>query len=346
MKRFMLMMAAVAAFASPLAGQARAQDGRTPPDKVTFATNWLPQAEHGGHYQALADGTYARYGLDVTITPGGPQANNRMLLVAGKVDFYMTANLIPSFSALEQKIPVVAVASMFQKDPFILMSHPGQGFDRWEDLNKATPFIGAEALAGVFQWLKQEYGFREAGVKPYTFNPVPFVADKKSIQQGYLTSEPFAVEQVGKFKPNIFLAADHGFDTYSTLIETRRDMVEKRPDLVQRFVDASIIGWYNYVYGDNAAANARIKRENPDMTDAQIAFSLAKMKEYGIVDSGEALVKGVGAMSDERVKSFYDKMTKAGVIKPGLDVKAAYTLRFVNKGVGLDLRPKDAGSAR
>ena len=319
---------------------AQAQAPAQPRDRVTFATNWLAQAEHGGHYQALVDGTYAKYGLDVRIMQGGPQANNRMLLAAGKVDFYMTANLIPSFTALEQKIPVVAVASMFQKDPFILMSHPGQGFDRFEDLSKATAFIGAEARAGIFQWLRTTYGFREENIKPYTFNPAPFIADKKSIQQGYLTSEPFAVEQAGKFRPNIFLAADFGFDTYSTLIEARRDTVEKRADLVQRFVDASIIGWHNYMYGDNTAANALIKRENPEMTDAQIAFSIEKMKEYGIVDSGDALKLGIGAMTHERVASFYDKMVKSGVIKPGLDIKQAYTTQFVNKGVGLDLRKK------
>lgn len=329
-----IVAAAAALFAAFGLGAAHAQD------RVTFATNWLPQAEHGGHYQALVDGTYKKFGLDVRILPGGPQANNRILLAAGKVDFYMTANLIPSFTALEQKIPVVAVASMFQKDPFILMSHPGQGLDRFEDLSKATAFIGAEARAGIFQWLRTTYGFRESNIKPYTFNPAPFIADKQSIQQGYLTSEPFAVEQAGKFRPNIFLAADFGFDTYSTLIETRRDTVEKRPELVQRFVDASIIGWYNYMYGDNRAANEMIKRENPEMTDAQIAFSIEKMKEYGIVDSGDALRLGVGAMTDARVASFYDKMVKSGVIKPGLDVTQAYTTRFVNKGVGLELRPK------
>ncbi len=335
MKHLKVIVAAAAAFFS-ISGASQAQT----PDRVIFATNWLAQAEHGGHYQALVDGTYKKAGLDVRIMQGGPQANNRILLAAGKVDFYMTANLIPSFTALEQNIPVIAVAAIFQKDPFILMSHPGQGFDKFENLSKATALIGAEARAGIFQWLRTAYGFREQNIKPYTFNPAPFIADKTSIQQGYLTSEPFAVEQVGKFKPIIFLAADHGFDTYSTLIEARRDTVEKRADYVQRFVDASIIGWYNYMYGDNSAANALIKRENPEMTDAQIAFSIAKMKEYGIVDSGEALKRGIGAMSDERIASFYDKMVKSGVIKAGLDVKQAYTARFVNKGVGLDLRPK------
>ncbi len=339
MKHLKVIIAAAATFFS-ITGAAHLSAQAQTPDRVIFATNWLPQAEHGGHYQALVDGTYKKAGLDVRILPGGPQANNRILLAAGKVDFYMTANLIPSFTALEQNIPVIAVASIFQKDPFILMSHPGQGFDKFEDLSKATAFVSAEARAGIFQWLRTAYGFREQNIKPYTFNPAPFISDKASIQQGYLTSEPFAVEQVGKFRPNIFLAADHGFDTYSTLIEARRDTVEKRADYVQRFVDASIIGWYNYMYGDNTAANALIKRENPEMTDAQIAFSIAKMKEYGIVDSGDTLKRGIGSMSDERIASFYDKMVKSSVIKAGLDVKQAYTTRFVNKGVGLDLRPK------
>ena len=314
--------------------------GASAQDRITFATNWLAQAEHGGHYQAVADGTYAKFGLDVTIRPGGPQLNNRLLLISGKVEFYMSANLIPSFTALEQNVPVQSVAAIFQKDPFIFMSHPGQGFDKWEDLKNATAFVGNEALASVFQWLKQEYGFREERVKPYTFNPAPFIADKRSIQQGYVTSEPFEVERQGKFKPNVFLAADYGFDTYSTLIESRNDYIAKSPSIVQRFVDASVIGWYNYMYGDNRAANAMIKKSNPEMTDEQIAFSIDKMKQYGIVDSGESLTLGIGAMTDARIASFYAKMVKAGVVKPGLDVRRAYTLQFVNRRTGLDLRPK------
>lgn len=335
MKRFALTTFVLAAAAALASTQASALD------KVTFATNWLAEAEHGGHYQALVDGTYAKYGLDVKILPGGPQANNRLLLVAGKVDFYMAANMIPPFSAVEENLPIVVVASMFQKDPIVFMSHPGQGFDKFSDLNRASVFIGKETLVNIFQWMKQEYGFKDENVKPYNFNPAPFIADKKSAQQGYVTSEPFAIEQVGKFKPNLFLLADYGFDSYSTLIETRKDLVAKNPDLVQRFVDASIIGWYNYMYGDNSKANELIKRENPEMTDEQIAFSIAKMKEFGIVDSGDSLALGIGAMTEARMKSFFDKMARAKVFKADLDYRKSYTLQFVNKKVGLDLRPKN-----
>jgi NitT/TauT family transport system substrate-binding protein len=188
--------------------------------------------------------------------------------------------------------------------------------------------------------LKADYGFDESKVKPYTFNAQPFLADKNSAIQGYVTSEPYAVETQGHFKPKVFLLADYGFNAYSTLIETRRDLVAKQPGLVQRFVDASATGWYHYIYGDSRPGNELIKKQNPEITDALLAYSIAKMKEFGIVDSGDSVKLGIGAMTDARVKSFFDKMVRAGVVKPGLDYKRAYTLQFVNKGVGAELRPK------
>jgi NitT/TauT family transport system substrate-binding protein len=309
-------------------------------DKVTFGTNWVAEAEHGGFYQALADGTYRKYGLDVTIVPGGPNANNRMLLLVGKLDFYMSANTLQGFDAVAQNVPTVEVAAMFQKDPQVVIAHPGQGIDKLEDLKKLTLFVSPEGMSTYFQWLKADYGFKDDRTKPYTFNAQPFLADKNSAMQGYVTSEPFAVEQEGKFKPKVFLLADDGFSAYSTLIEARRELVEKKPDVVQRFVDASIIGWYNYLYGDNSAGNALIKKQNPEMTDALLAYSVAAMKQYGIVDSGDAATLGVGAMTDARMKDFFDKMVRAGVAKPGLDYRKSYTLQFVDKKVGLELRPK------
>ncbi|TSJ60683.1 ABC transporter substrate-binding protein [Starkeya sp. 3C] len=307
-------------------------------DKVTFGTNWVAQAEHGGFYQAVADGTYAKYGLDVTIVPGGPQANNRLLLPVGKIDFYMGANMLQAFSSVAEGIPTIIVAALFQKDPQVFIAHPD--VTAFEQLKQKTLFVSKEGLASYFQWLVADYGFSESQVKPYTFNAAPFLVDKNSAMQGYVTSEPYSVEQQGGFKPALFLLADYGFDTYATTIETRSELVKQNPDLVQRFVDASIIGWYNYLYGDNTKANALIKQDNPEMTDAMIAFSVAKMKEYGIVDSGDTKTLGVGAMTDARVKSFYDKMVEAKVVKPGIDYVKSYTTQFVNKGVGKELAPK------
>jgi NitT/TauT family transport system substrate-binding protein len=307
-------------------------------DKVSFGTNWVAEAEHGGFYQALADGTYRKSGLDVKIVPGGPNVNNRILLAVGRLDFFMSANSLQTFDAVEHHIPTVAVAACFQKDPQVLIAHPG--VKRFEDLKRMTLYVSKEGIASYFQWLKADYGFDPDKVKPYTFNPQPFLTNKNSAMQGYITSEPFAIKQRTGVEPKVFLLADYGFNAYSTLIETRRELVEKKPDLVQRFVNASIIGWMNYLYHDNTAGNDLIKKQNPEMTDALLAYSVAAMRAHGIVDSGDALSLGVGAMTDARMKSFYDKMVRAGVVKKGIDYRRGYTLQFVNKKVGIDLRPK------
>jgi NitT/TauT family transport system substrate-binding protein len=308
-------------------------------EKVVFGTNWLAQAEHGGYYQAVADGTYSACGLDVTIQQGGPQVAGRPLLLAGKIDFYMGGNMQQAYDAVAQGIPLRVVAASFQKEPQVIMSHPGEGLDKWEDLVNAEQYIISDEGAQSFLlWMATEYGFDVSKRVPYTFNPAPFIANKRSIQQGYVTSEPFAVEKEGGFLPNQFLLADYGYSTYSTTIETMQETIDKRPEVVQCFVDGSAKGWYNYLYGDNKAANELIKKDNPDITDEQIAFTISQLKKFGIVDSGDAENLGIGAMTDERMKDFYDKLVRAKVMPEGIDISKAYTLQFVNKGVGLDLK--------
>ena len=139
----------------------------------------------------------------------------------------------------------------------------------------------------------------------------------------------------------VHLLADNGFSTYSTTIETRAELVQNKPAMVQKFVDASMIGWYNYLYGDNKAANEMIKKLNPENNDADIAAGIALIKKLGIVDSGEALQNGIGAMNMARAKDFYDKMVRAGLYKPGeVDLAKVVTTQFVNKKVGLDVKRK------
>ena len=320
---------------SVMATAAFAQSGAKR-DAVSFGTNWLAEAEHGGYYQALADGTYQKFGLDVTIRQGGPQAANRNLLIAGKIDFYMGGTL-GSFDAVKEGIPLVTVAAIFQKDPQVLMAHPDQGIESFADLARLpTIFMGKEGYITFFTWMKANYkGFSDAQFKPYQFNPAPFIADPKSAQQGYATSEPYEVSKQAGWSPKTFLLADQGYNPYSTTIETQSRMVAEKPEIVQRFVDATIIGWYNYLNGDNAAANKLIKQDNPEMTDGQIAFSIEMMKKAGIVISGEAETKGIGCMTEAHYKDFFDKMAAIGIVEPGLDYKRAYTTKFVCKGVGM-----------
>jgi NitT/TauT family transport system substrate-binding protein len=304
-------------------------------DEITFGTNWVTEPEHGGFYQAVVDGTYEKYGLKVTILP---KAEEQMLL-GKKIDFYMVGNLLQTFSAVEQDVPVMVVASMFQKDPQIIMAHPESGLKTFGDLAKLkSMFIGDDLYASGYRWMMATFpGINEGQRKPYNYSVAPFLADKDSGQQGYLTSEPFSVKKEGGFDPTVFLMADAGYSTTSTMIEGLSDYVKANPDITKRFVEASIIGWYNYLYGDNKATNELIKKENADMSDDLIAFSIKQMKDYGLLTSGSAADGGIGCFSDATVADFYKKMVDAGVVKAGLDLSKVYTTEYVCKGLGKEL---------
>ncbi|NMF83451.1 ABC transporter substrate-binding protein [Nodosilinea sp. P-1105] len=299
-------------------------------DQVTFGTSWYAQAEHGGFYQAVATGIYEEHGLDVTIRMGGPQVNSNQLLMAGAMDFKM-GYAIDAINSIQEGVPKVTVASIFQKDPQGLLAHPGVGIESFEDLQGKTILMSTSAHTTYWPFIKAKYDLDESQMGVYTFNVGPFVADENLVQQAYITSEPFAVKREGGFEPVILLMADHGYPNYTTTIETRREIMEGNPDLVQRFVDASIKGWYSYLENPEPG-NALIQQDNPEMTDEQIAFGLEKMAEYGIILSGDAETLGIGAMTDERWEEIFTVMSDLGAFDPSVDYTQAYTLDFINKG--------------
>jgi NitT/TauT family transport system substrate-binding protein len=313
----------------------------TPPawalDQVTFGTDWRAEAEHGGYYQAIATGIYAKYGLEVMLRQGGPQLNHTQLLAAGRLDFDEAPNSFIGLNFAKESIPMVAVAAFFQKDPSVLIAHSGVGNDTLPALKGKPIMIGADTRVGYWLFLKAKFGYSDSQIRPYNFNPAPFLADKNAVQQGYLTSEPYLIEKQG-VTPVVFLLADAGYASYGSIIETSRKLVDEKPDVVQRFVNASIEGWYSYLYGDPAPGNALIKRDNPEQTDDLLAYAIAKIKTNGIVDSGDSITQGIGAMTDARWKEFFDVMAQQGLYSADLDWKKAYTARFVNQRVGIALK--------
>jgi len=301
-------------------------------DAVTIGTDWRAEPEHGGLYQALATGIYKKYHLDVTIRQGGPNLNQAQLLAAGRYDFSVQSNSFEPLNFVRASVPVVAVAAAFQKDPQVLIAHPGAGNDTLELMKGKPILISAASRENFWKFLVVHYGFTDDQIRPYTFNMAPFLADRKAIQQGYLTSEPYAIELATGEKPITILLADQGYESYAAMIATTRATIDKKPDLVQRFVSASMEGWARYLDADPSAANALIKKDNPEMTDAIIAHAIAGMKQYGMVNSGDAATLGIGAMTDARWQGFFDFASSAGLYAKDLDFKKAYDLRFVDKG--------------
>ena len=297
-------------------------------EKFSFTTNWYAQAEHGGFYQALATGLYKKEGLDVTLKMGGPQVNIMQLLAAGQTDCVMGYDM-QTFSGWEQGIHSVTVAAAFQKDPQVLIGHPGV-VNKLEDLKGKSILISAAANTTYWPWLKDKYKLDDSQKRPYTFNIQPFIADKNVVQQGYLSSEPYAIEKEAKFKPNTFLLSDFGWPPYSTTIVCMEKTLKERPKAVAAFVKASMQGWKDYLKGDPAAANALIKKDNPAMTDDRIVVGIKLLNESGMVFGGDAAKLGVGILTDERMKKTYDMLVAMKLLDPAkVDLKRTYTTQFV-----------------
>jgi NitT/TauT family transport system substrate-binding protein len=301
-------------------------------DKIVIATDWRAEPEHGGLYQALATGIYKAHHLDVEIRQGGPNLNQAQLLAAGRVDFSVQSNSFEPLNFVKEGVPIVVVAAGFQKDPQVLIAHPGAGNDTLAEMRGKPILISAASRQNFWQFLKLRFGFNDDQIRPYNYSMAPFLSNKAAIQQGYLTSEPYAIELASGEKPVTILLADQGYDGYAAMLATTQHMIDTKPDLVQRFVDATMEGWKSYMTADPAPGNALILKENPEMTPAIVDHAVQGMKQYGLVVSGDALTKGIGAMTDKRWQDFFALTTEAGIYSKDLDFHKAYTLRFVDHG--------------
>jgi NitT/TauT family transport system substrate-binding protein len=306
--------------------------------KFTFGTDWLAEAEHGGFYEAVALGLYKKHGLDVTIRMGGPQVNPDQSIASGIVDAQMSSGSFGALFMVQQSIPVQAVAAYFQKDPQVLISHPGVGEDTLTEMKGKPIMISSAARTGYWLFLKARFGFTDEQIRPYNFSMAPFLADPHAIQQGFVSSEPYQIEKQSHQKPVVNLLADNGYSSYSNVVLMQTKMIHDHPDVVRNFIEASTEGWYDFMYGDAKPGIDAILAANPDMTRDTVLAAIATMKQYGIVDSGDSLTMGIGAMTDARWKAFFDVMSQAGLYPASLDYAKAFTTQFVDQKYGMELK--------
>lgn len=302
--------------------------GQTP---IKLATDWRAQAELGGYYQALATGEYKKRGLDVTLIQGGPAVNVPQLLATGAVDVGVGSNSFIIMNLAKENAPVKAVAAFMQKDPQVLIAHPDQGINGIADM-KGRPILLSDASVTAFWvWLKAKYGFTDDQVRKYNYSSAPFLADKRVVQQGYATSEPYLIEKEGKIKPAVFLLADSGYPAYASFALVPDSLIAKNPAAVQAFVEATAAGWTSYLYGDPKPGDAAILKDNPEMTQDVLDQAREKMRSYGIVSANGG--RGdIGQMTDARWAEFFKVASEQGVYPADMDYKKAYTLQFLPKG--------------
>jgi NitT/TauT family transport system substrate-binding protein len=319
MKRILALVAGVL-----LAAVCSAQEKKLTP--VSYTLNWYPQAEHGGLYHAKATGIYERYGLDVTLRPGGPQVNVHQLLAAGQTDFIM-GTAMRTLNAQAQGVPIVTVFAVFQKDPQTLVTHAGVGHDKLQDLKGKPIRLPAIARTNYWPWLKSKFGYTDEQIRGFEPGYAALGSDKMLSQQGFVTNDAWNARKVGLNLQSLLLA-DYGWANYATTIDATEKTIRERPEMVRAFVRASREGWKGYLENP-AAAHAAIKKDNPQMDMDLMEFSHKEMKRLGLIDSGDAAGGRIGIMTDERWARFTKEMQAASALPANLDWKKAYTLEFV-----------------
>jgi NitT/TauT family transport system substrate-binding protein len=297
-------------------------------EKVRFGLSWVAEAEHCGFFQAKANGLYDKAGLDVEIVNGGPDRNLPLQIGAGDLQLAMGSSFT-TLHMLNQNVPAVTVAAFFQKDPQTLVAHPDQGVKTLADLKGRPIMIAKFSQQEYWQFLKRKYGFNDSQLRPYTYSAAPFLADPRSVQQGYITEDAMLLGKAMPKPPVSLLLADHGYNNYQDTIFAMKSYVEARPQVVQAFIEASRVGWQQCLTGDYTPAMKGVLAMNPPHGEELYHFKMKQIRERGLVDSGDAKKLGIGAMTDTRWKEFFDVMAGAGVFPASLDYRAAYTLKFV-----------------
>ena len=298
------------------------------PTPIRFATDWRAEAEQGGFYEALANGEYEKRGLRVTIVPGGPGVNVPQLVASGAVEMGVGSNSFIVMNLAAEHVPVKAVAAFMQKDPQVLIAHPDAGIKSLSDMKGHPILLSDASITAFWVWLKAKYGFSNDQIRKYTFNNAPFLADKSIVQQGYLTSEPYTLEKEAHLKPAVFLLADEGYPGYAGMVLAPDRLLTAKPAVIKAFVAASAAGWQAYLHGDPAPGDALILKDNPEMTEDVLAQAREKMRTYGIIDSGDAKIGGLGVMTDARWAEFFKVASERQVFPKSTDYKAAYALGF------------------
>lgn len=295
-------------------------------EKISFGLHWLPEAEHCGFYQASAKGLYAAKGLEVELVPGGPDVNMSLQLATGRVDIIL-GSALAQLKMTAQKVPAITVAAYFQKDPQTIVAHPDPKVKDIADLKDRPMLIGTYSREEFWQWLKAKYGFKDEQLRPYVYNPAPFLADKTAVQQGYVTNDGFILTEPLGAEPKIFLLADNGYLNYQNTVQVLTTTLEKKPEVVKAFLEASTEGWKQCVAGDYAAAEEAVLAASKDQTKALFEYSMKEIIARKIATGEDGLP--LGKMTDDRWKIFTDAMVGVGVLPKDVDYTTAYTLKYV-----------------
>ncbi|HYC72129.1 MAG TPA: ABC transporter substrate-binding protein [Opitutaceae bacterium] len=325
-----LALLGLAACSRPPADAPKAADGRV---KVRFQTDWFPQPEHGGYYQALAKGYYAAEGLDVEILPGGPNAQVMAGVATGRADLGMT-NGDDMIVAVARGLPLRMVAAEMQRDAQGILFHQERPIRSLRDLDGKTVMAGAGST-----WI--EVVQRKLGIKfnlqPLVGDLARFMNDPQFIQQCFVTNEPyFATQRGAKVGALLIASPELGYEPYRVIFGGR-DFIERNPEVVRKFVRASIRGWVEYLTGDPEPANALLRKLRSDLPEDFFSYSIKAMKDYQLVLGDPRRGEAAGQLRADRLSRQIALLQEIGVLDRAVTLEEVVTFEFLPE----DALPKE-----
>jgi len=290
---------------------------------IRLQADWYPQPEQGGYFAAVAEGFYQAEGLDVTILPLGQYTSALQVVSSGGADFGLGAS-DQILEAVSNGLPLMAIGATMQHDPQAVMVHKDSPIQTFSDLEGHT--VAAQPGATWFRYIVRKYHLKNVRETPATHSIANFLADPSYIQQIFVTSEPYFVTKAGgTFRTMLISGA--GYDPYRVFF-TRRDYIEQHPEIVSKFVRATIKGWQEYLRNPGPA-NAMILKSNPAQNPAQMQYTLQALKDGSFVTGPDASGADIGKMTAARWAASNDQLTSLGVVRKPIDPATAYTLKFL-----------------
>ena len=282
-----------------------------PPNQVTVQLKWIHQAQFAGMYIAEKKSFYAEENIDVMLIPGGPEITDTIIpgLVKGNSEFAIISG-DQLLLARSEGEPLVAIAAIFQNNPYVYLTLKDSGIERPQDFAGKKLMISADGEL-PHTALMNKLGIDPATIEyiPYEREVLPLTSGQIDVYMAYRTGTGLAFDETG-YEFNVIWVADYGIGGYADTIVTTEQMVQQNPELVEKFLRATIKGW-------------RYAIENQDE-------AVAVTMEYGATLNKDRQKR----MMTTQTPIIHTGEVDIGWMAQPLNVADAYTMEFLNKIYG------------
>lgn len=283
----------------------------------TLQLSWFDQFQFAGYYIAKEKGFYKEAGLEVNIKPFKFGINIPDEVSKGNLDFAIGRETLILEKCNNKKI--IALYSLFQASPLILLSTQKSGIRRVSDFNNKrimTTIDDAGEVSIKSMMISKRVNFQNLNFIPHTHNIDDLIQNKVDIMSAYSSKAPYHLQQK-KIKYNTFAPKDYGFDMYSDLLYTNESNVKNDLETVLKFKEASLKGW-EYAYSNiEESVDLILKKYNAqNLTKDELLFEAKKLKELSYYKT-----ENIGTIDLNKLQRIYDLYNVMGLTNNNINIK-------------------------